>query len=172
MFKYQNRKRLAFKITGPSRISFLLSIFPDAYFINLKRSLIPTISSFLKVNFWTIRGYNNLWWTGAYTIEEEKWVKNNIENPVLLTAFQLKKVVEVTKHELKTLNPNYIELEYEDFVKDPKKELLKIIKFVKLDNDISDLNNYLDKYKIYNRNKSDHEYFSDTELKDIYNIIK
>ena len=35
MVKLQNRQRLTFKITGPSRITFLSKIFPDAIFINL-----------------------------------------------------------------------------------------------------------------------------------------
>src|SRR6476469_2221196 len=34
MVKYQKRKRLAFKITGPSRMEYMMSIFPDAVFVN------------------------------------------------------------------------------------------------------------------------------------------
>lgn len=66
----QRRKRLVIKITGPSRINFLLQVFPDAIFINLQRDLIPTIHSFLRTKFWKTRGYENLWWTGAYSQEE------------------------------------------------------------------------------------------------------
>ena len=43
MVSYQKRNRLTFKITGPSRLSFLLQIFPDAVFINLKRNLVPSL---------------------------------------------------------------------------------------------------------------------------------
>jgi len=56
MVTAQGRKRLAFKITGPPRMGFLLSIFPDAIFVHIKRDTVPTISSLLKVDFWQTRG--------------------------------------------------------------------------------------------------------------------
>ena len=36
LMRYQGKSRLAFKITGPSRIGYLKQIFPDAYFVYLK----------------------------------------------------------------------------------------------------------------------------------------
>lgn len=59
----QGKKRLAIKITGPSRIGYLASIFPDAQFVYIRRNPIPTISSLLKVPFWKSLGYNRLWWS-------------------------------------------------------------------------------------------------------------
>jgi len=170
MVKYQNKKRLTFKITGPSRIEYLLSIFPDAYFIILKRKPIPTISSFLKVDFWKNLGFNKLSWTGAYSEQEENWANENKDNPILLTTFQIKKIYEVTKLECKKCNPNYIEINYEDFVKKPKEEIIRILNFVNLEVDVACLN-YLKENKIYNRNKSDSEYFSEEELEKINNIL-
>ena len=170
MIKYQNRRRLTFKITGPSRMGYLLSIFPDAYFIILKRKPIPTISSFLKVNFWKRRALNKLWWAGVYSDEEKNWVNDNKENPVLLTTFQIKKIYEVTKLECKKCNPNYIEVNYEDFVIKPQEEIIRILNFVNLKVDIACLN-YLKENKIYNRNKPDSEYFSKEELEKINNIL-
>jgi len=170
MIKYQNKKRLVFKITGPSRMEYLLSIFPDAYFIILKRKLVPTINSFLKVNFWKSRGLTKLWWTGAYSEQEENWANDNKVNPELLTAFQVKKLHEITKLECKKCNPNYIEINYEDFVKKPQEEIIRILDFVNLEVDVACLN-YLKENKIYSRNKPDSEYFSEEELEKIDNIL-
>jgi len=170
MVKLQNKKRLIFKITGPSRITFLSKIFPDAVFINLKRNRIPTISSFLKVKFWQTRGINKLWWTGAYDDNEQKWAKENASNGPLLTAFQLNKIDETTNSERHKIQPKYLEVHYEDFVANPEKILETIIEFTNL----SPFNykKYLKKVKIFNRNKKDSEYFSDEDLTMIYQIIE
>lgn len=170
MIRYQNKKRLAFKITGPPRMEYLLSIFPDAYFIILKRKYIPTISSLLKVNYWKSGGLDTLWWTGAYSDEEKNWVNDNKDDPILLTTFQIKKIYEVIKMEAKKCNPNYIEVSYEDFVKKPGEEIIRILDFVNLEVDIACLN-YLKKNRIYNRNKNDLEYFSREELEKINKIL-
>jgi Sulfotransferase family len=117
MVKYQNRKRLAFKITGPSRLEYLLNIFPDAQIVNITRSEIATISSFLKVDFWKSRGYNKLWWIGAYNDEEIKWVKENENDPISVTAYQIKKIKEITKIEVEKLAPSYLEVKIKILLK-------------------------------------------------------
>ncbi len=170
MVIYQNRKRLTFKITGPSRISFLLQIFPDAIFINLKRNLIPTISSYLKVHFWQTRKVNQLYWSGAYDINEKDWALKNFDNPSLLTAFQLNKIVKITEKEVHKFQPEYLEVSYEDFVANPEKELKRIISFTKLP--FFDIASQLKANKIHNRNKKDSDYFNQDQLEQIYKIIK
>jgi omega-hydroxy-beta-dihydromenaquinone-9 sulfotransferase len=170
LVSYQNRNRLAFKITGSPRIGYLLSIFPDAYFIVLKRKPIPTISSFLKVKFWKNRGMNQLWWTGAYSEEEEKWATENKNEPELITAFQIKKILEVTKYECQKYKPNYIYINYEDFVAEPMCQIRKILNFAQLSADKACVD-YLEKNKIYNRNKADIKYFGKDQLEKIYKII-
>ncbi|MDT7830203.1 sulfotransferase [Pricia sp. S334] len=170
MVLYQNKKRLTFKITGPSRISYLTKIFPDAIFINLKRNLIPTINSFLKVDFWQTRGANQLWWTGAYSEDEKKWAIKNSDNPTLLTAFQIKKIIQITEVEVNRYQPKYLEVYYEDFVADPEKELNRIINFTDLPP--FEIANQLRSVKIHNRNKKDTDYFEQDELNKIYQIIK
>ncbi len=170
MVAYQNRDRLTFKITGPSRISFLLKIFPDAIFINLKRDLIPTINSFLKVHFWNSRGAKQLWWTGVYDKKEIEWARENVDNPALITAFQLKKIHQMTELEVNKYQPKYLEIYYEDFVANPEQELKRIISFTELRS--FDIAKHLKTIKIHNRNKKDTDYFTEDELKKIYPIIK
>lgn len=169
MVKYQNRKRLVFKITGPSRISFLTKIFPDAIFINLKRKRIPTISSFLNVNFWKTRGRYKLWWTGVYSEEEKEWAIKKSKNALLLTAFQLKKIDDITQIEIDKIQPKYMEVNYEDFVANPENEIKRIIKYTNLKP--YNYKKHLEGIKIYNRNKKDCEYFTKSELKDINRIL-
>ncbi len=70
--KYQGRKRLIMKFTGPARLEYLSSIFPDAVFINIIREPIATVRSWLEVGFWQTKGINKLWWVGAYSQEEEE----------------------------------------------------------------------------------------------------
>jgi hypothetical protein len=47
--KYQGRKRLIMKFTGPARIEYLTSIFPDAIFVSIAREPIATVRSWLEV---------------------------------------------------------------------------------------------------------------------------
>ena len=169
MVIFQNKNRLSFKITGPSRISFLLKIFPDAIFINLKRKLLPTISSFVKVNFWQSRGAIQLWWTGVYDKKEKEWAIQNSDNPYLLTAFQLKKILQITELELNKYQPKYLDIHYEDFVNNPAKQLQDIINFTNLS--FIDIHKYLKGIKIHNRNKKDSDYFTQDHLEKIYQVI-
>ena len=170
MVKYQNRKRLGFKITGPSRLDFLMSIFPDAQIVNVVRNDVPTISSFLKVGFWKNRGYNKLWWKGAYTKEEINWVKKNIEDSISVTTIQIKKIKDITRKEVDKLKPSYLEIKYEDFIDNPRSTTKSILKFLDLDDDNSCLNAF-NELKIYDRNLSDNDYFNDSDLNKIKSIL-
>ena len=170
MVKYQKRKRLSFKIAGPSRMEYLLSIFPDAYFVIIKRNPIPTISSFLKVDFWKRRGFSKLWSIGAYSEKEIKLANDIKDNPELLTALQIKKLNEMTKLECQKCNPNYIEVNYEDFVIKSQEEIIRILNFLNLEKDDACLN-YLKEKKIYSRNKPETEYFSEEQLVKINEIL-
>jgi len=151
-------------------MEYLLSIFPDAYFVILKRKPIPTIGSFLKVNFWKTSGLKKLWWSGVYSDEEMNWVNDHKDDPVLLTTFQIKKIYDITEMECKKCKPNYIEVNYEDFVKRPREEIIRILDFVNLEVDIACLK-YLKENKMYNSNKPGSEYFSEEELEKINNIL-
>ena len=66
LVKFQKRKRLALKITGPVRMEYLTSIFPDAQFVNIERDPVSVIRSWLEVS-WGQQITNQLWWRGAYS---------------------------------------------------------------------------------------------------------
>lgn len=169
MIRCQNKTRLAFKITGPSRIGYLMSIFPDANFVEIERGIIPTISSFMKVDFWQKKGIRQLHWDGAYTDEEKSWVKKNINKPHLLTAFQIRKIAEVSKIEISQYHPKIFRISFEEFLENPQKAVDNILEFVGLNKNKA----CYDSIGMIKptRKRQDEEYFSRVELEEIYSLL-
>jgi len=131
MVKYQNRKRLAFKITGPSRMEYLSSIFPDAVFVQIVRDPVATVRSWLEVK-WSNQITDQLWWEGAYSDEELKKAKEISNDQALFAAFQYRKLTESTAYEINKLQTNVYTANYEDFVRDPKGFIAKMMGYVQL----------------------------------------
>ena len=171
MVKAQGKKRLAFKITGPPRMGFLLSIFPDAIFVQINRNTIPTISSLLKVNFWRTQGRTRLWWTGPYDTAEEDWARENRDNPELMTAFQLKKIHWAEQTEAARYQPRILAVKYEDFTADPLREIKRILDYCGLAFDTR-ISKYLSANPVVPRNKPKEAYFSKELLKQIDELMK
>ena len=166
----QHRKRLAFKITGPSRLDYISKIFPDAIYINITRDPVPVVASFLKIPFWKMRGYNQLWWRGAYSKEEQEWAQQNKNDPLRITCFQLKKVLEVTAREISGNSLCVKEISYENFITNPGREITEILKYSELDYHKSCFS-LLGKLEIKNRGKGHNDYFSLSELREIERIM-
>lgn len=171
LVKFQSKQRLAFKITGPSRIGYLKSIFPDAIFINIVRDPMATINSWLNVDFWQDKGKNQLWWTGAYTAQEEEWARKNADKPELLAAMQYRKLMEVTEKEIAQHKANCITIRYEDFVSDPSDVINKILDFAELGRS-PHVDAYLNGIKIYNQNKNEAGDKPDPHESEIQRILK
>lgn len=158
LVKFQNRKRLAFKLTGPARMEYLMSLFPDAIFINITRSPVPTVRSWMEV-VWSTQITDQLWWTGAYNEEELKQAKIYAQDPALFAAFQYKKLMETTDAEIAKMKPNMLTVRYEDFVKDSKAVINQILAFTGLH-----ASKLIDKYideKISVKNRNDRQAKSD-----------
>src|SRR5699024_8290303 len=117
MVKYQNRELLGFNITGPARLGYLHSIFPNAAFIFIKRKPLPNIRSMLKVGFYQDRK-DKLWWygDGIYSqYEKEKvkhWAKD--DQPAFIAALQYHKVHALFEKEAhkQTLHQQILEVCY------------------------------------------------------------
>ena len=173
MVKYQHKKRLAFKITGPAKIGYLTSIFDKPVFVNVVRKPFPTMQSWLQVDFWEQKGKNKLWWTGAYSEPEIGWAKNNYNQPALLAALQYRKLKETTDAEIKKHAAKCITVNYEDFVTQPHDVIKDILDFCDLP-----LSNCIDKYmlrnKIFNQDKKaeNKNMFSNEEKNMMENILK
>ena len=165
----QGKERLAFKITGPSRIKFLQSVFPDACFIRVKRKSIPTISSLMNVDFWKKGGAETIWWEGLVTGVGGKRILDKLDTELKRTAYQVYKLNKLTDNELLTTKARIMHLYYEDFLKTPEREIQEVCDFCGLS--FSDeIKEYLVVNPLINRNKDDHQYFSKAELKIIEGI--
>src|SRR4249919_1911524 len=130
--KYQGKKRLIMKFTGPARLEYLTSIFPDAIVVNVIREPVATVRSWLEVGFWQRMGIDKLWWIGAYTKEEEATAEKLKGNAPLITAFQYRKLMETTQYEINKLGLDVLQTRYEDFVKDPKAFIKNVMDFMQL----------------------------------------
>lgn len=167
----QFKKRLAFKITGPSRIGYLTSIFPDAVFINIVREPLPTINSWLQVDFWQNKGKHQLWWQGAYTEKEEEWATKNADKPELLAGLQYKKIMDVSAKEIAQLKNQCITVRYEDFVAAPSVIINKILGFAGLEKSPM-IDKYLSSIKIYDQNKNEAKEKSKSPVAELQLILQ
>lgn len=128
ILRYQGKKRFFSKMTGPPRIQYLNSIFSNAYYIHVIRDPRANISSLLKVSFWKENdGYTRPWWTnGISPIAMTIW-ENYDRSPVALSALQWVEVVQTAWKEKETIcKKHFIEIRYEDFVRDPVQTLRQI----------------------------------------------
>ncbi len=132
VLRYQNKKRLVLKITGPSRIEYLQSIFPDAIFIDVVRDGRAVVASLLQVDFWKQGGgYEKPWWQNGQMdhLLNEFWV-GEFKNPSVLAAVQWRNIIEKTALEKQMLpKTNYYQLKYEKFLLNPLEELNKMYAF-------------------------------------------
>lgn len=149
--KYQKRKRLAIKITGPARIEYLMSVFPDAQFVNINRDPIAIIRSWMEI-YWNEQITNQLWWNGAYTEDELKKAEGLSSNKFLFAAFQYKKLMETTQQETEKMHPDIYTTSYEEFVKEPDAFTKTLMDFLHL-KPSKLVDKFIKKLSIANRNE-------------------
>jgi len=150
MVKYQNRKRLAFKITGPARMEYLSSIFPDAMFVQINRDPVSTVRSWMEI-YWSAQITDQLWWTGAYSDEELATAKELSKDQPLFAAFQYKKIMQTTAYEIEKLHANVYTGNYEDFVQQPKAFIAGILEHLQL-KPSKFVDDFLESISVQNRN--------------------
>jgi hypothetical protein len=131
LVKYQKRKRLALKITGPVRMEYLTSIFPDAQFVCVERDPISVIRSWLEVS-WGQEIAEQLWWRGAYSQEEIAKAETLKGNKFLFIAFQYKKLKETEQQEIQKILPDIYTVQYDDFVSNPTAFINDILEYAHL----------------------------------------
>ncbi|OEU63981.1 MAG: hypothetical protein BBJ57_13025 [Desulfobacterales bacterium PC51MH44] len=138
VLRYQKKRRFFTKLTGPPRICYLSSIFPDAYFVHVIRDPRGVISSLKNVYFWKVgKGPAELWWKNGMPKEYIQELEDCGKSPAALGAMQWKRVVELTWEERLLLPPEqFIEIRYEDFVQDPYSILRDVFKFLELDDSV------------------------------------
>ena len=132
---WQGKKRFIAKLTGPARIGFIKSIFPDAKFIHVIREGTAVINSLMNVGFWKEGGgYQKPWWPDGFTESMKAfWVDHN-QDPLVLAALQWKQIIETARQEASHLTPDeYLEINYRTFVRSPDEVIDKLFKFSDLE---------------------------------------
>jgi len=119
--RYQGRKRFSAKLTGPGRISYLSSIFPDAVFIHVIRDGRAVVNSLLRVAFWKQGGgLERPYWRNGFPDEFRGEWENTGKQATVLAALQWRNIIEQSRKEAESLRENqYYEVRYEDWVNDP-----------------------------------------------------
>ncbi|MEZ8143306.1 hypothetical protein A1OO_09690 [Enterovibrio norvegicus FF-33] len=121
------KAQLGLRFTGPARLCFLHSIFPDAKFVNIVRDPASTVHSMISTEEWEYLGRHLLWWRGAYSLQELAQYDMLRDHAVAGTAFQLNKLMQTTKQEVQELDLDLITINYEDFVKQPQDAVSQIL---------------------------------------------
>jgi len=134
VIRYHGKRRFAAKITGPSRINYISSIFPDAKFIHIVRDARAVVNSLMNVDFWTESDkLNKPWWENGLTAEDMEPFEMYDRSPIALAAIQWKKIITLTRKEAsKISSERYCEIKYEKFMHNPYKLMQEMFEFSEL----------------------------------------
>jgi hypothetical protein len=132
VLRYQGKPRFAAKLTGPARLEYLASIFPDARFIHIVRdgrAVAPSLRQYLQGG-WRM---NEPAWRGGLGEDDLRPWKRYDYSPLALAAIQWRAVVRSARREAARLAPTqYAEVHYEDFVQHPHTVLDELAAFCAL----------------------------------------
>lgn len=129
--RYQRKPHFAAKLTGPGRIGFISSIFPDARFVHVLRDGRAVVQSLMKIPFWRERDrrHRPAWRNGLTERDLADWERHE-RSPLALAAVQWRRVIESTRKEAASHAPDrYAEISYEQFVAEPQQVLDGIAEF-------------------------------------------
>ena len=130
ILRWQGRPRFTAKLTGPSRMEYLSSIFPDAYFVHVIRDGRAVVDSLLRVDFWQAGGgFEAPFWRGGLDEKDIALWEETDSDPGVLTGLQWRKVIEVARLEAADLPARYMEICYEKFMIDPHEEITRMYTF-------------------------------------------
>lgn len=157
--KMQGRERFSCKLTGPSRLAYLNSVFPNAYYVHIIRHGKAVTESLMRVPFWKQGGgFDGPYWDGGFPEAYSKIWQESHASPGILTALQWRTIIEFTRQEAQRFVPKdrYIEIRYEDFVADPVGVVSRTYEFCGLDVPVTDLEKWTGEFvkKDMNRKSS------------------
>jgi hypothetical protein len=129
VLRWQGKPRFVAKFTGPARMGYLLSIFPDARFVHLLRDGRAVVDSMLRAGFW-----RDSWrmqrpaWSGGFPERYEQLWKAHGRSPIALAALQWRNVIERAREEYHACAPDaYLELRFEDLLAEPERALARVL---------------------------------------------
>ncbi|CAN2048483.1 omega-hydroxy-beta-dihydromenaquinone-9 sulfotransferase [Candidatus Magnetomoraceae bacterium gMMP-1] len=154
LIKFQGKKRFIAEYSGWSRILFFKRIFPNAKFIHIVRDGRAVANSFLHVHYW--RGWEGIykWRWGIPPDNMLEKLKKYDYSFAALAGIQWKILIKNINENSALLDvSNYLEIRYEDLVKEPEKIALNCLNFLNLDPDCSIFKKNLSITKIFDANK-------------------
>jgi hypothetical protein len=134
ILRYHGKRRFAAKVTGPARIGYLTSIFPDAQFVHIIRDARAVVQSLMRAPFWkdTWRLSEPAWRGGLRNEELETWERLD-RSALALAALEWRAVIRTARHEASRLaTGHYREVRYEDFLSEPHAVLDQLVSFCAL----------------------------------------
>ncbi len=164
--KYQGKQRFTTKLTGPGRIEYLNSIFPDAIFVHVIRDGRAVVDSLLRVPFWKANGgYDHPYWKNGFPDHYHQEWEYSGKQPSLLTALQWRNIIERTREEAMELEQGrYHEIYYEDWVKDPVASVNKLLNYCELPASTKVTRYVCENQHLKNMNRDSYSTMSDNEL--------
>jgi omega-hydroxy-beta-dihydromenaquinone-9 sulfotransferase len=129
--RYTGKQRFLTKNTANTqRIQLLHALFPDAYWVHIIRDGRGVVNSLMHINWWPSV---HLWWLGK---TPGQWADSGGDMATLCARHWMHNVTEIL-HNKQLLSRRYMEIRYEDLVKNPKHIIEGITRFCKLTDDVS-----------------------------------
>jgi omega-hydroxy-beta-dihydromenaquinone-9 sulfotransferase len=123
-FTFKNRF-ISKQTANTQRLRLINRLFPNAYFIHLIRDGREVANSYLNVPWWK---NTNLWWLGA---KPSAFNESEID-PIELCALQWRNNVKEILEVCKPFSERYLEVRYENLIRNPKKVVCDIFNFCEL----------------------------------------
>ena len=135
--RFHGRPRYLGKFVGrPVKIELFARLFPTARFVHVTRGLKPTLSSLLKVSFYTGRESFESWPWDKIHQEQIEFYRSRGETEAAGVAVRLRLNKMEVERQLALLTPaRWTEVAYTDFVRDPVERLAHIAEFAGLSMD-------------------------------------
>lgn len=124
---YTGKKRFLNKQTSNvQRIQLINKMFPDAYYIHLIRDGRAVANSLIHTSWWN---HTDIWWFGG---RPDSWAENGRE-PIELCASHWQRGVSEIWDNRHLFNGRYLEVRYEELLKDTPGTIAEIANFCDLD---------------------------------------
>jgi hypothetical protein len=112
------------RTANTQRLRLMNRMFPEAYYVHMIRDGRAVINSYLNVDFWKDM---TIWWLGKTVSDWEIEGKDPVDLAAKHWRHNFEEIL-ANKNALK----NYLEVRYEDFVKEPSKEIHRITDFCEI----------------------------------------
>jgi hypothetical protein len=129
----QTKSVFIHKFTGWPRAGFLDAIFPDCFFVNVVRDGRAVANSWVQMPWWLGHLGPSQWHFGPLSPEEEQLWDADARSFVLLSGLAWRKLIDCYDEVSSGIDSSrWLNVRYEDFVRNPAQELKAILDHVGL----------------------------------------